>query len=222
MEQRKFSVNPSLKDMRKDYDKSVLLEQDCSEDPLIQFEFWLTSAMEKDSQYANAMTLSTVSESGMPDSRTVLLRNISYGGLTFFTNYKSAKAQQIDSNSQACLLFFWKELERQVKVQGEIRFLPIQESDDYFKSRPFESQVGAWSSQQSQVIDSREALDERYEADLRKYQGKTVPRPEHWGGYVLLPKAFEFWQGRSGRLHDRIRYTWNPQANNWKKERLMP
>ena len=222
MEQRKFSVNPSLKDVRKEYDKSVLLEKDCSEDPFVQFEAWLTSAMERDSVYANAMTLSTVSQSGMPDSRMVLLRNISYGGLTFFTNYKSAKAQQIDSNSQACLLFFWKELERQVKVQGEIRFLPIQESDAYFKSRPFESQVGAWSSQQSQVIESREALDERYEAELKKYQSKKVPRPEHWGGYVLLPKSFEFWQGRSGRLHDRIRYTRNQQENNWKKERLMP
>lgn len=222
MEQRKFSVNPSLKDVRKEYDKSVLLEQDCSEDPFIQFEAWLTAAMGKDSLYANAMTLSTVSQSGMPDSRTVLLRNISYGGLTFFTNYKSAKAQEIDSNSQACLLFFWKELERQVKVQGEIRFLPIQESDDYFKSRPFESQVGAWSSLQSQVIDSREALDERYEAGLKKYQGKTVPRPEYWGGYVLLPKAFEFWQGRSGRLHDRIKYTKSQQKDTWKMERLMP
>jgi pyridoxamine 5'-phosphate oxidase len=221
MKEQKFGINPVLKTVRKDYDRSVLLEKECLADPFAQFELWLTEAMEGDSAYANAMTLSTVNASGMPDSRIVLLRNISYGGFTFFTNYKSTKGNQINVNPKACLLFFWKELERQVKIQGEIRFLPEGESDQYFSSRPFESQVGAWASQQSQVIHDRKSLDERYDKALQQYKNKTIPRPAHWGGYVLLPSAFEFWQGRKSRLHDRICYTWQPDQS-WKLERLMP
>lgn len=222
MKQREFSINPVLVKTREDYNKNVLLEEDCSDNPFDQFEAWLIAAMEKDSTYANAMTLSTVMPSGMPDSRIVLLRNISYGGFTFFTNYKSGKGKQIESNSQASILFFWKELERQVKVQGNIRFLPVQESDDYFKSRPFESQVGAWASKQSQVVKDRQTLDEAYKKELDNYAGKAVPRPKHWGGYVLLPTLFEFWQGRSGRLHDRIRYTSQGNNKGWLVQRLMP
>ena len=219
---QQFSINTRLQQLRRDYGKNVLLETDCDPNPFVQFEAWLTEAMERDSGYANAMTLSTVSETGMPDSRVVLLRNVSYGGLTFFTNYNSAKGKQIAQNPKACLLFFWKDLERQVKIQGEIKFLPVQESEEYFKSRPFESQIGAWASRQSETIENRQNLDARYEKELGKYEGKTVPRPEHWGGYVLLPVSFEFWQGRSGRLHDRMRYIWNAAANSWKIERLMP
>ena len=222
MENREFSINPVLKKSRIDFNKSFLLEENCSCDPFEQFEAWLSGALEKDPHYANAMALSTVMPSGMPDSRIVLLRNISYGGFTFFTNYKSAKAKQIDSNSQASILFFWKELERQVKIQGVIRFLPSQESEDYFRSRPFESQVGAWASQQSKVVDNRRTLDELYEKELQNYKDKTVPRPEHWGGYVLLPEVFEFWQGRSGRLHDRLRYSRKENSTAWKIDRLMP
>lgn len=222
MEQRKFSINPRLKRLRREYGKNKLLEQDCNPNPLEQFEVWLTEVMEKEGAYANAMMLSTVTKSGMPDSRIVLLRNISYGGFTFFTNYNSAKGRQIACNSKACLLFFWKDMERQVKIQGEIRFLPPLESDEYFKSRPFESQVGTWASCQSEVVKNRETLDELYEQMLGRYNGKTVPRPEHWGGYVLLPAAFEFWQGRTGRLHDRIKYIWDWSAADWKIERLMP
>lgn len=222
MKQREFSINPHLKQLRTEYGKTMLMEQDCNPSPFEQFEAWLTEAIEKDACYANAMTLSTVSELGMPDSRIVLLRNVSYGGLTFFTNYKSAKGRQIAYNPQGCLLFFWKDLERQIKIQGEIKFLPELESDDYFKSRPFESQVGAWASRQSEVVKSREELDALYGQALQNYAGKPVPRPEHWGGYVLLPIAFEFWQGRSGRLHDRIRYSWEQSSSRWKIERLMP
>lgn len=221
MKEKTFASNSAIKVVRKEFNENVLLEDHCDKDPFILFEQWLSKALEVDSHFANAMSLSTVSPEGMPDCRTVLLRNISYSGFTFFTNYRSAKGKQIEYNSKACLLFFWKELQRQVKIQGEIRFLPTQESNDYFSSRPFESQVGAWASQQSQVIKDRTSLDDAYERELKKYQDKTVPRPEHWGGYVLLPSRFEFWQGRVGRLHDRIRYTADAQ-HLWKIERLMP
>jgi len=220
MKPKEFSV-PGLKEVRKDYGKETLLEEDCNEDPFALFERWLTEAMEVDSFHANAMTLSTVSPSGMPDARTVLLRNISYGGFTFFTNYKSAKAKQIESNSNACLLFFWKELERQVKIQGEIRFLPPEESDLYFQSRPFENKVGAWASQQSQVVADRQTVDTLYDHELEKFADKNVPRPANWGGYVLIPSLFEFWQGRKSRLHDRIILRKSPE-NKWIMERLMP
>ena len=222
MNQKEFSVNTAIKKTRKDYMTNVLLEENCDKNPFLQFEKWLHETMEKDIHHGNAMTLSTVNKNGMPDSRIVLLRNISYGGFTFFTNYESAKGRQIDSNSQVCLLFFWKELERQVKIQGEVRFLPIAESNTYFKSRPFESQVGSWASQQSGVIKDRKSLDEQYDNELAKYKGTAVPRPEHWGGYVVLPSVFEFWQGRKSRLHDRIRYTHILTDKSWKMERLMP
>lgn len=221
MNKKEFASNALIQQVRKDFDESVLLEEHCDKDPFVLFEQWLGHALKKDSHFANAMTLCTASEDGMPDCRTVLLRNISYSGLTFFTNYHSAKAKQIAHNPKACLLFFWKELQRQVKVQGEMRFLPAGESDAYFAERPFESQVGTWASQQSELIASRKALDERFESELEKYQNKIVPRPDHWGGYVLLPASFEFWQGRKSRLHDRIRYTHQP-GKTWKLERLMP
>ncbi|PBQ33699.1 pyridoxamine 5'-phosphate oxidase [Sphingobacteriaceae bacterium] len=221
MKEKEFAVNTAIGKVRKDYFRDVLLEENCEPDPFSQMELWLAEALEKDSLHANAMTLSTVTKTGMPDARIVLLRNISYGGFTFYTNYNSAKAQQIDANAQVCLSFFWKELERQVKIQGEIRFLPVAESDAYFKARPFESQVGAWASQQSKVISGRATLDAQFDAALVKYEDTEVPRPDHWGGYVVLPSVFEFWQGRNSRLHDRIRYT-HQHDKNWKMERLMP
>ncbi len=221
MKEKVFASNTTIKGIRKDFTENILLEEHCDKDPFILFERWLSAALEKDSHFANAMTLSTVDENGMPDARTVLLRDINYSGFTFFTNYNSTKGRHIEHNSKACLLFFWKELQRQVKIQGEIRFLPVQESNDYFSSRPFESQVGAWASQQSQVVKDRKTLDEAYERELEKYKGQKVPRPDHWGGYVLLPERFEFWQGRMGRLHDRIRYAAD-EHHAWKMERLMP
>lgn len=221
MKEKEFAPNSVIKGARKDFTENVLLEKNCDKDPFLLFEHWLTAALEKDCHFANAMTLSTVREDGMPDARTVLLRNVSYSGFTFFTNYKSAKGQQLAQNSKACLLFFWKELQRQVKIQGEVRFLPTQDSDEYFAERPFESQIGAWASQQSQPVKDRKALDEAFDRELSKYQNKTVPRPNHWGGYVLLPEHFEFWQGRMSRLHDRLHYQLRPDRS-WKLERLMP
>jgi pyridoxamine 5'-phosphate oxidase len=224
MKTKDFSINSSISTMRTDYDKEQpLLEENCHMDPFKQFESWLKEAVLKDLAFANAMALSTVDRQGMPDSRIMLLRNISYGGFTFFSNYKSKKAGDIENNSKASLLFFWKELQRQVRIQGEIKFLPTSESDAYFATRPFESQVGAWASQQSSVISGREALDKAYDAELKNYeQNKSVPRPQHWGGYVLVPSNFEFWQGRSGRLHDRLKYEYDNNAKTWYIRRLMP
>ena len=217
-----MAAHPILNDIRKDYDRGILSEDSCSKNPFVLFEQWLNEALLVDGHYANAMSLSTVDAENMPDSRIVLLRNISYGGFTFFTNYNSVKARQINGNPKACLLFFWKELERQVRIQGEIRFLPPFESDTYFNSRPFESKVGAWASQQSEGIESRLALDQRFESELKNYKDNNVPRPPYWGGYVLLPSKFEFWQGRTSRLHDRVQYTYKNLSKAWKMERLMP
>lgn len=210
-----------IRSTRKDFEEGMLLEKDCPDNPFHLFEEWLTAALIMDKDHANAMTLCTIDQDGMPDCRTVLLRNISYSGFTFFTNYRSAKARQIERHAKACVLFFWKELQRQVKVRGEIRFLPPGDSDAYFASRPFESQVGAWASHQSEVVADRKTLDDAFSRELKAYRGKTVPRPPHWGGYVLLPDSFEFWQGRRSRLHDRLRFTRNSQKG-WRIERLMP
>lgn len=220
MKEKEFASSSIINSIRKEFSAGSLLEEQCDKSPFVLFEQWLGEALEKDPHFANAMTLCTVDEHAMPDSRTVLLRDISYSGFTFYTNYKSAKAKQIEHNSNACLLFFWKELQRQVKIRGVIRFLPQSESDSYFATRPFESQIGAWASQQSQPVKDRKTLDEAFERELKKYRDVSVPRPEHWGGYVLLPSLFEFWQGRTGRLHDRIQYSFN--AKGWEIQRVMP
>ena len=222
MEKQQFSINAALGSVRQEFDRTSLLEEQCDKNPFVQFESWLADAMGADPNCANAMALSTVSESGMPDSRIVLLRNVSFGGLTFFTNYHSAKGRQLAANAGACALFFWKELERQVRVQGQTRQLPAHESDEYFEARPFESKVGAWASRQSQPVKNRESLDALYNAELARFGNGAVPRPPHWGGYVLLPSSFEFWQGRAGRLHDRLRYTRQGESGAWLLERLMP
>jgi pyridoxamine 5'-phosphate oxidase len=166
------------------------------------------------------MILSTVDKNLMPDSRVVLLRNVSLGGLTFYTNYESKKGQDISKNSNASVLFFWKELERQVRIQGRLSILPAKISDNNFESRPFESKVGACISTQSSVVKSRRTIDKLYENALKDYESQEVPRPEHWGGYVLIPITFEFWQGRSNRLHDRVQYVLND--GKWSIQRLMP
>ncbi|MCC6373168.1 MAG: pyridoxamine 5'-phosphate oxidase [Bacteroidia bacterium] len=216
-----FNANNTLKTVRTDYQKGFLTEETVLENPFHQFEAWLSEAFDTGNDYANAMVLSTVDAHQMPDSRVVLLRNISYGGLTFYTNYKSKKASDIKTNHNASILFFWPDMERQVRIEGAIEVLPVKESDDYFESRPFESKVGAWVSHQSQVLKSLADLETSYEHELQKYAGKKVPRPAHWGGYVLVPQKFEFWQGRASRLHDRIQYR-KASETKWTIERLMP
>jgi pyridoxamine 5'-phosphate oxidase len=211
-----------LESMRIDFVKGTLREEDVDRDPLKQFETWLKEALDGGNPLANAMVLSTVGKDGMPSSRVMLLRDISHGGLTFFTNYKSAKAGDLADNPQASVLFFWQESERQVRVEGNTVFIDPAESDAYFRQRPFESKVGAWVSAQSSRVESREALDTAFDQALARFEGTEVPRPPHWGGYVLKPVVFEFWQGRSSRLHDRLRYRKDALSGEWIIERLMP
>lgn len=217
-----FKINPKLNSVRKDYERAFLSEETVLENPFHQFEAWLDEAFKEGNEYANAMVLSTVDDELMPSSRVVLLRNISYGGFTFFTNYQSRKGAELEVNNNASLLFFWQDLERQVRVEGRVEKLPAKESSDYFESRPFESKVGAWVSRQSHVIVGREDLELRFEQELKKFSHQQVPRPDYWGGYVLKPSKFEFWQGRNNRLHDRIQFRRNDNLDTWIKERLMP
>jgi pyridoxamine 5'-phosphate oxidase len=217
----KDNVN-QIKTIRTDYSKFELTKSHVDENPLTQFEIWLGEAIQSNPNTANCMTLATVSVDEMPTTRIVLLRDLSFNGLTFFTNYESRKAKEINHNPKACVNFFWPELERQVRVEGILQFLPQQESDEYFNSRPFESKVGAWVSKQSKAIENRNELDSKYHELLQFYSGKHVPRPANWGGYVLIPTLFEFWQGRPNRLHDRIQYVKEASINKWKIERISP
>lgn len=217
-----FNINPLINNLRKDYDKHSLSKESVDKNPFHQFELWLFEAIDSGDDHAHAMSLATVDEHLMPDSRIVLLRNVSYGGFTFFTNYESKKGKDLEKNNKASLLFFWTGLERQVRIVGEINKLPINESDEYFESRPFDSKVGAWVSQQSEVVASRSEIEKSFESKLKHFENKEVPRPPHWGGYVLIPSKIEFWQGRPNRLHDRILYTLKENKKDWKIERLMP
>jgi pyridoxamine 5'-phosphate oxidase len=219
-EEDQFTINRIMGSARNEFTRDVLEEGVLENDPFKQFDNWLQFAFKGD-LLANAMVLSTVDRAGLPDSRVVLLRNISYGGFTFYSNYESKKAKDIKDNPHGSLLFFWKEYQRQIKIQGTIGFVPKNESDDYFQSRPFESKVGAWASKQSAVVEDRKALDRLFEIQRERFPDGNVPRPDNWGGYVLQPTVFEFWQGRCSRLHDRMRYRLNEQGT-WVIERLMP
>lgn len=203
-----------------EYIKGVLLEEDVVADPLEQFTKWHDEAFSVDPDFSNAMTLSTVDEQGFPSSRVVLFKDISFDGFTFYTNYNSKKAQDLKGNAHVALNFFWQELERQVRIEGRIEYLPAEESDLYFASRPFESKVGAWVSDQSKVIENRDKLEELYTELLSSYAEKDVPRPNHWGGIVVVPSKIEFWQGRPNRLNDRLLYS--KMGENWIIERLAP
>lgn len=215
-------LHPLVYKARKPFIKGVLMESLIEKDPIKQFKIWIHEAFEEEGELSNAMILSTAGKDHAPHSRVVLLRDISYGGFTFFTNYKSHKALEIEQNSKASLLFFWKEQERQIRIEGIVALLPAHESDAYFASRPFESQVSAWSSKQSEVVENREILEHDFNNRLNELKGKDVSRPPHWGGYVMIPHYFEFWQGRENRLHDRITYTQPSNSDEWEMERLMP
>lgn len=211
----------SIADLRKEYSSESLLEKDITENPLEQFEKWWTQAVNSQIDEANAMTLATASSDGMPSARIVLLKGFDTNGFVFFTNYKSFKGMQLDENPKACLVFFWKELERQVRITGLVKKTSEKESDQYFLSRPKGSQVGAWTSPQSQVIENRYWLDKKYLELAEQMKGKELTRPEHWGGYIVRPVIIEFWQGRPSRLHDRIQYSLD-EDGSWKVERLAP
>ena len=214
-------MNASIADLRKEYSSQNLLETDIDANPISQFEKWWMQAVNSQIVEPNAMTLATASSDGMPAARIMLLKGFDQKGFVFFTNYKSYKAMHLEENPKACLVFFWKELERQVRITGLVKKISDTESDDYFLSRPRGSQIGAWASSQSQVIESRDWLDERYRQLAEEFKEKELKRPQYWGGYLVTPVIIEFWQGRPSRLHDRIQYTLE-EDGNWKIERLSP
>jgi pyridoxamine 5'-phosphate oxidase len=210
-----------IADIRKNYAQKKLLEKKAAVNPFEQFAKWWKQAIKAGIDEVNAMTLATASADGVPSARIVLLKDFNEKGFSFYTNYASFKGQQLADNPKACLVFFWKELERQVRITGLVEKLPEAESSAYFSSRPWESQLGAVVSPQSQVIDSREWLDENYELRKKELKGQSIPRPGHWGGYLVKPVMVEFWQGRPSRLHDRLQYNLL-DTGEWKLERLAP
>lgn len=211
----------NIADLRKDYQLEKLDEAESADQPFQQFAHWWDQAITIGIEEVNAMTLSTVGEDLRPSSRIVLLKGFDENGFSFFTNYQSRKAREILANGNVSLVFFWKELERQVRIEGIARELNDAENDSYFQSRPDDSKIGAWSSPQSTVIESRKTLEENESMFREKFKGENIPRPPHWGGFNIKPSTFEFWQGRPGRLHDRIRYVLTT-TGNWRKERLAP
>ena len=212
----------NLRDRRIQYETAGLNFNDLDESPIQQWHAWYIEAVEAELPEPNAMAVSTIDADGMPDSRIVLVRGFDDDGLTFFGNYHSAKGQQLDANPVASAVFPWIGLHRQVRVRGTVDMLPRHESDAYFASRPRDSQIGAWASPQSEVISGREVLDGRHAEYSEKFAGVEVPRPPHWGGWLLVPDVFEFWQGRPNRLHDRFRYRRDDMTQEWVIERLAP
>jgi len=206
--------------LRHDFSKQTLDEKNVSINPILQFEKWFKEAVDAHVNEPNAMTVCTATKEGKPSARILLLRNFNEDGFVYYTNYASRKGTEINTNPNCALLFFWPELERQVRIEGSVQKQSAEESDLYFNTRPRGSKLGAWTSEQSRVIANRDVLNEEYEKISKKYPDENVPRPPHWGGYLLNPTSIEFWQGRPSRLHDRILYVL--ENNNWKIERLAP
>ncbi|GAC1425923.1 MAG: pyridoxamine 5'-phosphate oxidase [Chitinophagaceae bacterium] len=211
----------NIADIRKEYKQKSLLETDMEETPARQFEKWWKEALHAGIDEINAMTLATASATGLPAARIVLLKGYDERGFVFFSNYESFKGLQLGENPRACLVFFWKEVERQVRITGLVEKTTAAESDAYFNSRPETSRIGAWASPQSRIIESREWLEQNEKKYAAEFSGSAVKRPEHWGGYRVKPITIEFWQGRPGRLHDRIQYSLQ-ENGSWQLERLAP
>jgi pyridoxamine 5'-phosphate oxidase len=206
---------------RSDYGRDALTESDLDPDPIVQFRRWYDVAVASGAIEPHAMTLATATPDGQPSARVVLLRGVDDRGFSFFTNYESRKGRDLEENPRAALVFFWAELERQVRVEGRVVRVSEAESDDYFASRPRGSRLGAWASPQSAVIPDREAFEGLLRDLEEKYPDEDVPRPPTWGGYRVVPDSFEFWQGRPSRLHDRFRYS-RREDDSWLIERLAP
>ena len=211
----------SLAALRKNYSLGALDVADVDRDPIRQFDTWFQQAVDAKLPEPNTMTLATVDSRGRPSARIVLIKGVDERGFVFFTNYESRKGRELGTNPYASLLFYWIELERQVRVEGRIVKTSAAESDAYFASRPLGSRIGAWASNQSQVIESRSQLETR-EREITLQYGDQPPRPPHWGGYRLVPDAIEFWQGRPSRLHDRLLYTRASENGDWQISRLSP
>ncbi|MCE7072537.1 pyridoxamine 5'-phosphate oxidase [Dyadobacter sp. CY327] len=213
-------MDHNIAKLRQDYNLKGLDEQDLDPNPFTQFKLWFDEALSAGVVEPNAMVLSTVSD-GRPSARVVLLKDLDQAGFTFFTNYESKKAKEMESDPFVAVTFFWKELERQVRIEGKVEKTTNQESAEYFAVRPRGSQIGAWASTQSEHLASRAELEERTLLLEQKFEGAEVPRPPHWGGYRVIPHYFEFWQGRSSRLHDRLVYK-KTDEGSWEIERLYP
>ena len=215
-------MQKDLSNHRKTYKKKELLEKNCPENPMELFQQWFYEFEESNSsEESNAMTISTIGLDNFPKNRVVLLKKFSWEGFIFYSNYNSEKGKAIAENSNVCLSFFWHSLERQIIIKGKAEKIAENLSDGYFESRPDGSKLGAWASNQSEVVSSKEELDSNLTLLEKKYQHKEIPRPKNWGGYIVKPISIEFWQGRPNRMHDRIRYTLQENFE-WKIERLAP
>lgn len=209
-----------LSDLRKDFCKGGLSEDMLKDSPLELFDLWFKQAQECQIPEVNAMSVATVNAEGVPSIRVVLLKAYNEDGFVFYTNYESQKAQDIEANNNICINFFWEQLERQIRIIGKASKVSKAQSLKYFLSRPSSSQLGAWVSNQSKIISSRSILEMKFEQMKRKFANGQIPLPDNWGGYILKPTSFEFWQGRPSRLHDRFKYTQN--NNSWQANRLAP
>jgi len=216
--------NSDLEKLRQEYKGESLDEKDCKSDPLLQFSLWFKEAEQSIKEEVNAMILSTATPKGIPSSRTVLLKGVDERGFIFYSNYKSRKGEEMLENPHVSLLFFWKELARQVRIEGLVQKVSRSETQSYFQQRPLGSQLGAWASPQSKVIQDRAFLENNFKNWEEKFAAQSiVEAPDYWGGYVVAPYKIEFWQGRESRLHDRILYTLTQiEPKSWKIERLAP
>lgn len=214
-------MNSKIADIRTSYTLSSLDIEDTGNDPIVFFQKWFQEAVLSEVFEVNAMTLATATKDGIPDARTVLLKGIANDSFLFYTNYESRKGKELEENPKACLVFFWSELERQIRIEGNVTKVSKEESEEYFHSRPRESQIGAVASPQSQKIPDRKFLEERFAKLSKEFEGKEVELPNHWGGYAVQPIRIEFWQGRSSRLHDRIVFE-KKSGSSWDKFRVAP